>query len=108
MSFKFFLNSPKINLILFILFFCTFKILASDLTENDIAPLKKLERFLQKNKKEMTMVKRGKYTVDNDQFNEIFPPCSFAGQNVESAVGRIENEYHNIERGEDIISTESL
>ena len=42
-------------------------------SDNNFDELMELEGFLDKNKSQMTMVGKGKYTVEDDQFDKIFP-----------------------------------
>ena len=65
-------------------------------TENNFDELIELEGFLAKNKSQMTMVGKGKYTVEDDQFDKIFPFCTMSGVDSPQpnySVGYIENTY---------------
>lgn len=73
-------------------------------SSEDFEDLRKLEGFLNKNKTSMQKVGRGKYSVSDNQFNVIFPPCALAqGIDVNTAVGLIENEFTDINSGETVI-----
>src|SRR5262245_15387262 len=74
--------------------------------DEDFADFKKLEGFLNKNKSSMEKLGRGKYRVNDDQFDIIFPPCHFSlGTNaINTAVGLIENEFSDIFTGKTSIS----
>lgn len=68
--------------------------------------LKRLEGFLNKNKSSMEKLGRGKYRVNDDQFDSIFPPCYFSlgSNNINTAVGLIENEFYDVLSGKTSIS----
>lgn len=87
---------------------------ASDLNDEykDITRLNTLlsEAFLGKNKTVMTKVGRGRYKVNDDQFNEIFPSTFLVANNPDdvsynSAVGFIDNEFFDPATGSTIVNT---
>lgn len=62
--------------------------------EEDFSQIKKLEGFLVKNKKDMVRISKGLYEVGEQEFDDIFPPCSLILEPFPLyAVGKVTSEY---------------
>jgi hypothetical protein len=87
------------NKILSIIYSFLFVLISSQYgvcSENNFDELIELEGFLNKNKSQMTMIGKSKYTLEDDQFDQIFPFCTMSGVDSPQpnySVGYIENTY---------------
>lgn len=72
--------------------------------DEDRGDLKRLEAFLGKNKPSMENLGHGRYRVNDDQFNAIFPSVSLLSHDYQGAVGFIENEFNDILKGQTVIN----